>query len=231
MSDEQDSQGKEVQRRKFLEASAAAAAFGVAASASEASAQQPKAGGESKPGQLAARPDRKLTSRNQLSAMRAIRDLEKVGDKESKRRKERSLELGLEAAKSVEDRSISLFVRGDQPAFAGINTFAHYPYCENIRDVGQYDVAFVGAPLDCATTYRTGTRFGPQAVRRISATYDSYSPDMGIDLREELKICDAGDIFIIPANLEKSFDQIDLAVSHLHKNKVFPVICGGDHSI
>jgi agmatinase len=184
-----------------------------------------------KPGQPQIEYERRLTSRDQLSAMRALKDLEHVGDKERKRRAERSLDLGLEAAKSVQDRRISLFVRGDQPQFAGINTFAHTPYCENINEVGQYDVAFVGAPLDTGTTYRTGTRFGPQGVRRISATYDSYSPDMGLDLREQLKICDAGDIFVIPANLEKSFDQIDLAVSFLHKNGVFPVICGGDHSI
>lgn len=117
--------------------------------------------------------ERQLTSRDQLSAMRALKDLEKIGDKERKRRAERSLELGLEAAKSVQDRRISLFVRGDQPQFAGINTFAHAPYCENIKEVGQYDVAFVGAPLDVGTTYRTGTRFGPQGVRRISAAYDS----------------------------------------------------------
>ncbi|MDL1863142.1 hypothetical protein FBR04_19245 [Betaproteobacteria bacterium PRO7] len=111
--------------------------------------------------------ERQLTSRDQLSAMRALKDLEKIGDKERKRRAERSLELGLEAAKSVQDRRISLFVRGDQPQFAGINTFAHAPYCENIKEVGQYDVAFVGAPLDVGTTYRTGTRFGPQGVRRM----------------------------------------------------------------
>ena len=136
--------------------------------------------------------ERKLTSRDQLSAMRALKDLEKIGDKERKRRAERSLDLGLEAAKSVQDRRISLFVRGDQPQFAGINTFAHAPFCENMNEVGRYDVAFVGAPLDAGTTYRTGTRFGPQGVRRISATYDSLSPDMGLDLREQLKICDAG---------------------------------------
>lgn len=97
-----------------------------------------------KPGQPPDGGERRLTSRDQLSAMRAIRDLEKVDDKERKRRIERSLDLGLEAAKSVQDRRISLFVRGDQPQFAGINTFAHAPYCENINEVGQYDVAFVG---------------------------------------------------------------------------------------
>jgi hypothetical protein len=45
----------------------------------------------------------------------------------------------------VEDRTISLFSRGEYPAFAGINTFLKAPYCEKIRDVGRYDVAVVGA--------------------------------------------------------------------------------------
>jgi agmatinase len=31
---------------------------------------------------------------------------------------------------------------------------------------------------------------------------------MGIDLREQMTLCDAGDVFTIPANLEKSFDQV-----------------------
>ena len=94
-----------------------------------------------------------------------------------------------------------------------------------------YDVAIIGAPFDMGTTYRPGCRFGPQAVRRISALYDSYNADMGVDLTEELNLCDAGDIFVIPSNLEKSFDQIDRAVSFIHEQGVFPVVIGGDHSI
>ncbi len=125
----------------------------------------------------------------------------------------------------MQDRTISPFARGQQPAFAGINTFIKSPYCENIRDVGKYDVAIVGAPFDMGTTYRAGCRFGPQAVRRISALYDSYNADMGVDLYEELNLCDAGDIFVIPSNIEKSFDQIDNAVSFIHKQGDVP---GGD---
>lgn len=41
------------------------------------------------------------------------------------------------------------------------------------------------------TTYRSGARFGPQGVRRISAAMDGFSPDMGVDLLEQVKICDA----------------------------------------
>lgn len=182
-------------------------------------------------GQPIPKGERKLKSRDQLSAMKSIREMEKIGHTEKTRMKKRALELGLEAAPSVNDRNISLFVRDIYPHFAGINTFLKLPYCEDINKVGDYEVAFVGAPIDWGTTNRPGTRFGPQGVRRASAGFDSYSPDMGVDLREQLKMCDAGDIFVIPSNLEKSFDQIDMAVSHIHKNGVFPVICGGDHSI
>jgi agmatinase len=54
---------------------------------------------------------------------------------------------------------------------------------------------------------------------------------MGIDIREQLRVADVGDVFVIPANIEKSFDQIARAVSHVVENGVFPVILGGDHSI
>ena len=55
--------------------------------------------------------------------------------------------------------------------------------------------------------------------------------DPGVDLYEELNLCDAGDIFVIPSNIEKSFDQIDMAVSFIHQQGAFPVVIGGDHSI
>ena len=143
----------------------------------------------------------------------------------------RGLELGLEAAPSIQDRTISLFSRGHQPAFAGINTFMKAPYCEDVREVGQYEAAFLGVPFDTGTTYRPGARFGPQAVRRISALYDGYSVDGAVDLYEELDFCDAGDVFVIPGNIEKTFDQVSMAVSHVYRSGAFPIIVGGDHSL
>ncbi|WP_214371380.1 agmatinase family protein [Pseudonocardia sp. H11422] len=144
---------------------------------------------------------------------------------------DRQIAYGLEAATSVDDRTISTFVRGIRPSFAGINTFLKTPYIEDVHDVGTHDVAIVGVPFDSATAYRSGARFGPQAVRKISAIYDGVSLDFGCDLREQLDIVDVGDVFVIPSNVEKTFDQIDRAVSFLHQSEVFPVIIGGDHSI
>lgn len=169
--------------------------------------------------------------RARLSGMRARRRLKDVPGTKRREAVERSLDLGLPSASSINDRDISLFSRGLDPMFAGINTFLKSPYVENIRDIGRFDVAVVGVPFDMGTTYRSGARFGPQAVRRISALYDSYSPDLGMDLLEELTIGDAGDIFVIPANIEKTFDQVDLGISHILDTGAFPVIIGGDHSI
>jgi agmatinase len=176
-------------------------------------------------------PERPAFDRSQLRGNRNLRKLADIPDRKQRESVERGLEYGLEASASVNDRTISTFARGHQPAFAGINTFRKVPYCEDIHDVGKYDAAIIGAPFDMGTTYRAGCRFGPQAVRRISALYDSYSVDMGVDLEEELNLCDAGDIFVIPSNIEKSFDQIDKAVAYVHGEGVFPIVIGGDHSI
>ena len=139
--------------------------------------------------------------------------------------------FGLEAAESIVDRNIATFSRGELPHFAGINTFMKAPYLEDVNQVGNYDVAIVGVPHDCGTTYRPGTRFGPQGIRRISALYTPYNYEMGVDLREQITLCDVGDIFTIPANNEKSFDQISKGIAHVFSSGAFPIILGGDHSI
>ena len=143
----------------------------------------------------------------------------------------RGLELGLPAADSIVDRRIPTFSRGPQPQFAGINTFLKSPYVEDVRRCGEYDVAVLGAPFDGGTAYRAGTRFGPQGIRKISALYGHYNFELGVDLRESITIGDLGDVFTIPANIEKTFDQISKAVGHVCQSGAFPVVLGGDHSI
>jgi agmatinase len=145
---------------------------------------------------------------------------------------DRSLALGLEAAPSIGDRSISTFVRGELPHFAGeTGTFLKCPFLDDVHDVADAEVAIFGAPLDAGTTYRPGTRFGPQGIRRATNLFGTYSYELGVDLREQLNVVDIGDVFTIPANIEKSFDQISRGISHVAEHGAFPVVLGGDHSI
>ena len=49
--------------------------------------------------------------------------------------------------------------------------------------------------------------------------------------RRSLICRDAGDIFVIPGNIEKTFDQVTKAVSYIYTSGVFPILMGGDHSL
>eukprot|EP00873_Tetraselmis_striata_P001985 jgi/Tetstr1/422249/TSEL_013101.t1 len=125
------------------------------------------------------------------------------------------LKMGMPAASSINDRTIPTFSRGELPHFAGINTFLKAPYVEDVNLLGNYDVTCVGVPFDGGTTYRAGTRFGPQGIRRISALYTPYNYETSVDLREQMTLADTGDVFTIPANIEKSFDQISNAIAKI----------------
>ena len=226
----------EMRRRDFLGAAAAAAALG----STSASGQETKPVTDAKGGaaQLYKRHaptlrghDHALPDLSQYAGTRSQRaegDLPSAyHDKEIRRIKE----LGLEPADSIQDKTeISCFQRGSSPHWSGINTFLKLPYVEDVRKVGDYDVAFVGAPFDIGCTFRTGTRFGPQGMRRISALYQKYSFEHGIDLSETLAMCDVGDIFC-PADITKGHDQITKGVAHILSQGTLPMIMGGDHSI
>ena len=58
-----------------------------------------------------------------------------------------------------------------------------------------------------------------------------YNYETGVDLREQMTMCDVGDVFTIPANIEKTFDQISNAVAYVSASGAMPIIMGGDHSI
>ncbi len=169
-----------------------------------------------------------LTKLRGWKAMQAEEGLPETGwDQEKKW----ALRMGLTGSDSIEDKSIPTFARGELPHYAGINTFLKAPYAEDVTEVGDYDATVLGIPFDGGTTYRAGTRFGPQGLRKISALYTPYNYEMAVDLREQMTLCDAGDVFTIPANIEKTFDQITRGVSHVASSGSLPIMIGGDHSI
>lgn len=123
------------------------------------------------------------------------------------------------------------FSCGENARVAGANTFLKAPSVGTIRNIGQYDAAIVGVPFDGGARYRLGARFGPQGIRRISGLYPPYHFESGVDLREQMTLCDAGDLVATPGNAATCFDQISRGVSQVFSSGAMPVILGGDHSI
>ena len=175
MSNENPADG--MKRRDFLEAAAGAAVLGGFA-ANEAHAQQSNTKAAAAPGdagQLYKRHapklrghSRPLPDLSEMSGMKLQKAEAALPSAYHEKEIRRIKELGLEPVDSIQDKTeFSCFQRGSLPHWSGINTFLKLPYLEDVRKVGEYDVAFVGVPFDIGCTFRTGTRFGPQGIRRI----------------------------------------------------------------
>lgn len=78
-----------------------------------------------------------------------------------------------------------------EQTYAGVLSFLRRNYTRNLTNV---DVAITGIPLDLATTYRPGTRFGAKGIREASVQLNELkSYPEGIDLFEDLAVVDYGD--------------------------------------
>lgn len=114
------------------------------------------------------------------------------------------------------------------PRFVGIPTFARLPLVRTLEEV---DVAVVGVPFDTGVTYRTGGRFGPNAIRAASVILRQYNPTLDVMPFEVLSCVDYGDVAIIPGFIERSYDAIERDVAPIVEAGVVPLLLGGDHSI
>ena len=68
--------------------------------------------------------------------------------------------------------------------YSGICTFGRRPHT---RELDGVDVAIVGVPYDGATSYRSGTRFGPRAIREQSLLLWGYSNALNVAPFKALK--------------------------------------------
>ncbi|HJQ83865.1 MAG TPA: agmatinase [Candidatus Binatia bacterium] len=114
------------------------------------------------------------------------------------------------------------------PRFAGIRTFMRAPHTTDLAGV---DAAVYGIPFDTATSFRTGPRFGPEAIRSASALLRPYNPALDIDVVESLSIVDYGDLPVSPGDTERTYGQVEEGLRPLVEAGVFPLALGGDHSV
>jgi agmatinase len=114
------------------------------------------------------------------------------------------------------------------PRFAGIRTFMRAPH---VTDLAGVDAAVYGIPFDTATTYRTGPRFGPEAIRSASALIRPYHPVLEVNVVEALSIVDYGDLPVSPGDTERTYGQVEEGLAPVVEAGVFPAAMGGDHSI
>ncbi|EXJ86320.1 agmatinase [Capronia epimyces CBS 606.96] len=138
-------------------------------------------------------------------------------------------------------------------SFAGITTFARLPQVQCLMESGPVDdILVLGFPFDTATSFRTGTRFGPNAVRqgsRAATLAGLYNYRQSINpYVQNISIVDCGDLPISPFDNGLAFAQMEdwykrllwrevksaeKGIRSSKTGRVHPqiVAIGGDHSI
>ncbi len=117
------------------------------------------------------------------------------------------------------------------PRAGGIATMMRLPYQES--DPRGLDACFVGIPLDLACSNRSGTRYGPRAIRHESSMVRPVSLATGNSPFQSLNIADIGDIPVNVYNIIKTMDIITRYYNFVLETSpnCVPVTMGGDHSI
>ena len=89
--------------------------------------------------------------------------------------------------------------------------------------------AIFGVPFDATSTYRSGARFGPNAIRQASLNIETYSFRSGVDL-EDLALYDAGDLNV-SMDAKQTVDLTRLVVEDILAAGKMPVALGGEHTV
>lgn len=140
--------------------------------------------------------------------------------------------MSLEDAKNQVDLA---FTRTDprglafENAFGGATSFLRRKYTKDLSGV---DLVVTGVPFDQAVTHRTGTRFGPRAIREASALQPFDMPyGWGFDPLGEFAITDYGDVAF---DYAKTADFPEVLTQHIRTILAAgpgTVTLGGDHFI
>jgi agmatinase len=97
------------------------------------------------------------------------------------------------------------------------------------RGFKEADYIIVGVPFDATSTYRSGARFAPSAIREASLNIETYSFRSGIDI-EDLSIHDAGDLHI-SGDIDETLRRVEFVCGDILNDGKVPVFIGGEHTI
>ena len=116
-----------------------------------------------------------------------------------------------------------------EATYAGALSFMRRKYT---RDLTGVDVAITGVPFDQAVSHRSGTRMGPEGIRRASAE-NAWGPvwPWNFDPFDTLAVVDYGDCFFDWGRKEAFPQALESHAAEVVNKGVELITLGGDHYI
>lgn len=91
------------------------------------------------------------------------------------------------------------------------------------------EFVILGVPYDRSSSFRTGQRFGPNAMRESSWNFEPFMFEHNIDLKE-VKIHDMGNLDDY-GDAESMIDSVQGDVRSIFRQGSVPLVLGGEHSV
>lgn len=143
--------------------------------------------------------------------------------------------MALELDPNAPPRGDSAFrregIRGTQwePTYAGALSFMRRKYT---RDLAGVDIAITGIPFDQAVSHRSGTRMGPEGIRKASAE-NAWGPfwPWNFDPFDTLGVIDYGDCFFDWGRKENFPEKLEAHATEIIGTGAEMIGLGGDHYI
>ena len=97
-------------------------------------------------------------------------------------------------------------------------------------DYRDADIVLFGAPYDCTTSFRPGTRFASAAIRRESYGLELYSPYQDREL-SEFCVFDSGDLELQFGDPRSALSDIEKRSKTILTDGKLPFLLGGEHLV
>ncbi|HVN23108.1 MAG TPA: agmatinase [Syntrophorhabdales bacterium] len=101
-------------------------------------------------------------------------------------------------------------------------------YMSSRTDAERARIVLLGCPLDVTSSFRGGTKFAPDSIRKASWTLETYSPYLKRDL-DEIVFHDAGNLELSAGDLTGSLERIENSAAEVIRNGRKLLLFGGEH--
>lgn len=109
------------------------------------------------------------------------------------------------------------------------DNMAKYAFSSQLTDDASEGYAIMGIPFDSTTSYKSGARYGPNAVREASYNFEVYN--LRFDRQLTVPNYDIGDVQVNYGNYEKTNTMIKDTVQTVLEMGLTPIAIGGEHTI
>ena len=98
------------------------------------------------------------------------------------------------------------------------------------QNLSECSIGIFGVNYDGTTSFKPGARFGPNSIRNVSESLETYCPLVNKDLNL-INYFDAGSLKIDLSDTQSIIKTVKYGTKFLLKNNLKPLILGGEHSI